>query len=472
VNRTQLVLPCCGSPVPFESKVSRPQSNSSPKSSSHFCQVNVPRIKAPRLLVVSHVWPFPGSAGQQLRVRYTLEAAVRQFQVDFLTFAPLEDQKITAAQIEALGCRPIVLESAESARGVKRLAQSSGSALFMLRTGLKKSNYLIGRVELSPSRIESAVNPRDYDAVLYEYFHAVDSVHLFRAAGVPAILDMHNVLWKSLEQRLNESSRRPAWFKNSHLARYRRREESAWDHYDALIAINRQEYELVQARQRPTQKLFYAPMGTDLSLWPFSWRPAVPLRVAYYGGLGSSHNEAAALRCRHQIMPLIWRRFPEAELWLVGSNPSERLHRLTQDPRVKVTGFVEKIQDIISTMSLVLCPWSGTYGFRSRIVEVMALGVPVVATPAAVDGMQLESGRGLILAESDELMAAGAVELLSAPERLAGQSRLARFEMERLYSLENTYGRLMREVHEWLEARRERRAELVVDPGWQVASGR
>jgi len=104
---------------------------------------------------------------------------------------------------------------------------------------------------------------------------------------------------------------------------------------------------------------------------------------------------------------------------------------------------------------LILCPWSGAYGFRSRIVEVMALGVPLVASPEAVDGMELESGRGIILANSDNAMAERALELLSAPDQLEAQSRLARSEMERLYSLENTYGRLMTELRDWLIRRRE-----------------
>lgn len=388
-------------------------------------------------------------------MRYTIEAAVRKFDVDFLTFAPSAQSKEVGKQLAAFGCRPVILESCLPRSGLKRLARSLASGLFVLRTGLKSSNYAIGKVELSPARIRSAIDPGDYAAVLYEYFHAVDSVPVFQSAGVPAILDMHNVLWKSSEQRLSERTAWPAWFKRASLGRYRRREESSWDQFDALVSINRSEYDLVQARLRPTQKLFYAPMGTDLSRWPACWQPANPPRLAYYGGLGSRHNEAAALRCHDHIMPQIWKRFPDAELWLVGSNPSERLRSLTSDPRVKVTGFVEKVQDVLCTMSVVLCPWSGTYGFRSRIVEVMALGVPVVATPAAVDGMELESGRGIILADSDNALAEKALELLSAPNQLAAQSRLARSEMERLYSLDNTYGRLMTELRDWLAERRD-----------------
>jgi len=410
----------------------------------------------PRLLVISHVLPFPGSAGQQLRVRYTVEAAVRKFEVDFLTFVPSAQREEVGKQLAAFGCRPVILESCLPRRGLQRLASSLASGLFVLRTGMKSSNYTIGKVELTPARIRSAIDPGDYAAVLYEYFHAVESVPVFRSAGVAAILDMHNVLWKSREQRLSEKTAWPAWFKRAFSSRYRRREESSWNQFDALVAINRSEYELVHSRLRPSQKLFYAPMGTDLSRWPACWQPGNPPRLAYYGGLASGHNEAAALRCNEHIMPKIWQRFPDAELWLVGSNPSERLRSLTSDPRVRVTGFVEKVQDVLCTMSLVLCPWSGSYGFRSRIVEVMALGVPVVATPSAVDGMELESGRGIILADSNDAMAEAALKLLSESNWLETQSRLARAEMERLYSLENTYGRLMTELREWLETRKQK----------------
>jgi glycosyltransferase involved in cell wall biosynthesis len=410
-------------------------------------------------LIISHVLPVPGDSGQQLRVRNTVEAAVREFAVDFLTYAPFTRCKEVAGQLATFGCRPIVLASCSPRSGPKRLAHLVASRMFVLRTGMKSSNYNIGKLELSPARIRSAIDPRDYIAVIYEYFHAVDSVPMFQDSGVPTILDMHNVLWKSKEQRLNECKAWPAWFKRTSVRRYRQQEESAWARFDALVAINRSEFNLVQVRQQRNQKLFYAPMGTDLSCWPACWQPATPPRVAYYGGLGSAHNEAAALQCYNSVMPLIWQKFPESELWLVGSNPSVRLRRLAvSDSRIKVTGFVEQVQAVLSTMSLVLCPWSGTYGFRSRLVEVMALGVPVVATPEAVDGMELQSGRGIMLADTNEALANEALRLLADPEQLGIQSRLARAEMERLYSLENTYGRLVRELGQWLDERKDHRS--------------
>jgi len=405
-----------------------------------------------KLLVVSHVWPFPGISGQERRVRHTLEVASGFFDVDFLTFAPASELAETSERLVDLGCRPLVLPSRQSNGLARRLFHTTVSRFYATTKGLKVSNYWIGRLELSPGRIQSAVRGNDYDVVLYEYFHAVNSVCLFRSQGVPTLLDTHNILASSLEQRLKERRHLPAIFKELHLARYRRQEEWAWRQFDGLIAINRNEYQIIQSRKRREQALFYAPMGIDLSRWSHGQQRANPPRVAFYGPSGP-HNEAAALRTHDRVMPGIWKRFPEAEFWMIGSNPSKRLCNLAQDRRVRVTGYVERVQEVLSTMSLVLCPWSGTYGFRSRIVEVMALGIPVVATSQAVDGMELESGQGILLAETDAALADAAVKLLSDAHALKVQSQHARAEMERLYSLDNTYGRLMREIQEWLGRR-------------------
>jgi glycosyltransferase involved in cell wall biosynthesis len=195
-------------------------------------------------------------------------------------------------------------------------------------------------------------------------------------------------------------------------------------------------------------------MGTDLTLWPYSWEPAQPPRLAYYGGLASHHNQQGALRCFNHIMPAIWRKFPQAELWLVGSNPPESLRALASDPRIKVTGYIENVQQVLRTMSAVLCPFTGTYGFRSRLIEVMALGVPVVATPDAVYGMELENRKGMMLGQNDGELARQALQLLGDSAFAHEQSRLAREQMTQLFSIENTYERLMHTLYDWLEIRK------------------
>jgi glycosyltransferase involved in cell wall biosynthesis len=105
-------------------------------------------------------------------------------------------------------------------------------------------------------------------------------------------------------------------------------------------------------------------------------------------------------------------------------------------------------------MSAVICPWSGTYGFRSRLIEVMALGVPVVASPDAVFGMELEEGSGLFLGANGNELAGHVLRLLENPAFAGEQSRLAREQVNRLFSYDNTYIALMDELSLWLRKRK------------------
>ena len=407
-----------------------------------------------RLLVLSYVLPFPGTSGQQQRVSYTLQAARKQFHVTFATsVAPAKEREVRE-KLLAL-CDDVLLLPSRYPRHVAgRAWHKAVGTLRSLTTGLKYSNYIIGELEFPPDRVASMLNGHKFDCVLFEYWHAAESTSVFRRIGTPCLLDMHNILWQDYARDVNASPRAPEFWKSRAIRRYREHEEHAWKKFDGLITINREEHDYVQRQNAGSSSLFYAPMGTDLSLWPYSWTPVQPIRLAYYGGLGSKHNQLDALRCYEKIMPEIWRSFPDAELWLIGSNPPQSLRTLASNPRVKVTGFIKDVQKLLSTMSVVLCPWTGTYGFRSRLIEVMALGVPLVASSDAIYGMELEHGTDLLLGETDHDLASHALRLLNDEQSAVKQSQQARRNVERLYSLNSTYDRLIAELSDWLETNR------------------
>jgi glycosyltransferase involved in cell wall biosynthesis len=400
----------------------------------------------PRLLVVSAVYPFPRNAGQQQRVYYTLKALRNDFHITFLTYAELEQRN--DVEQELLGhCDDVMVLPSTYMRSLpSRIFYKLAGLLYALATGLKVSNYVIGEVEFSLRNLEPALSGRHFDCVLFEYWHAHKATAYFRGRGIPSILDMHDVLWRSYTRQWDARKWMPGWLKDWFIQRYKAREEAAWSAFDMVIAINQDE--LNYARQILGDKavFLYAPMGTDISTWPFCWQPAQPRRVAYYGGLGSPHNQQDALLCYREIMPRIWQEHPDTEFWIVGSKPPDFIRGLARDSRVHVTGFVEQVQDVLKTMSLVLCPWSGTYGFRSRVVEVMSLGVPVAASNDAVYGMGFEVGQGIVLANTPAEIAGLALEWLADEKELNHQSLLARQQMEEKFSYEATYVRLSHEL--------------------------
>ena len=407
-----------------------------------------------RLLVVSHILPVPGSSGQQQRVRYTLEAARPLFHVTLLTYAPAGQQNSVRAELSAYCDASVILPSLYSRTRTEKWRHRIESVAYALATGEKRSNYAMERVEFAPVRVAEVIGESCFDVALFEYWHASGAASVFRNRSIPSVLDMHNVLWKAYDRQLSADRWLPRWLRHLAVERYRRREEQSWREFDGVVAINREEEAYVRGgRLRPGAHVFYAPMGVDLGRWPYGWRPERPVRIGFYGGLGSPENQDGALRCHQVIMPRVWQRFPDAELWLVGSDPSPRLQALSKDPRVKVTGFVRDVAETLTTMSCVVCPWSGTYGFRSRLVEVMSLGVPTVASRDAVRGMELEHRGGVLLADDDEGLARLVLELLEDEAVAREQGWRGRARIEKLFTVANTYGRWMGELKEWLLTR-------------------
>jgi polysaccharide biosynthesis protein PslH len=400
-----------------------------------------------RLLVISGVKPFPRQSGQQQRVYNKLKALQPFFEITFLTFARSNEIEKTRQNLLSLVDHAVVIPSSVQLNFYARMRTKVASYLYVLRTGLKSSNYLLGQLELSPARIKASCQPQNFDLVVYEYWHTFTSTEYFRNQGVPCVLDMHDILWHSYQKQLETTPFLPSWWKRWALKQYRSHEEQAWRVYDALIAINVAESAYASRILEGNVPIFNAPMGADLDEWPYVWAPANPPRIAYYGGLGNPNNQKEAIRCYERIMPTIWQERPDTEFWLIGSNPSKTLIQLQQqDVRVKVTGYVERVQDVLKTMTMVLCPFSATFGFRSRLIEAMALGIPIVATPDAVYGMEITSGQGVFLHDSDKAMALACLDLLRESNFAEQQSKAARAQVEARFSFGTTYGQLAKDL--------------------------
>jgi len=363
--------------------------------------------KKSRLLVISKVYPFPGESGQQMRVRYSLESLRNDFHITFFSTSPKSQIEVVKKEISKYVDESIIIPTKFDGIIIKTIYRIIG-LIWMILTGLKFSNFIVSKIDFTTKRLESELAGKEYDIVLYEYWHSYKTIEYFIKKNVPTILDMHNILWQSYKSQLDLKSWIPGVCKERLVNRYKRYEESAWTLFNGLIAINKKEFCYVNDVTHNQKNNIYIPMGIDLSKWSVERAPAQPPRIGYYGGLGSSHNQRDALKCYKDIMPLVWEEYSDAELWLIGSNPPNHLKELNKhDSRIHVTGYVRNVAEILKTMTVMVLPWEGTYGFRSRMIEMMALGLPIVTTEQAIDGMNISENTGLIISENNNQFVKG-----------------------------------------------------------------
>jgi polysaccharide biosynthesis protein PslH len=146
--------------------------------------------------------------------------------------------------------------------------------------------------------------------------------------------------------------------------------------------------------------------------------------------LGDMHNpvyrDAAHYLCR-RILPRVRRRLPAAEALIIGPGNARFLRGLSLMPNVHVSGGLSGFQNALVDAQVVVCPLRADAGFQVSVVEAMACGKPVIASPLVVESMGLRPDAPVLVAETADDYAERAVSLLQQPrvaEGIGGRSRL------------------------------------------------
>ncbi len=168
-----------------------------------------------------------------------------------------------------------------------------------------------------------------------------------------------------------------------------------------------------------------------LSPLPSASRP----RLAFSGDLNNpAHRDAALYLCR-RIMPRVRRGIAGAEAVVIGPGNARFLRGLAGLPGVHVTGHAPAFQHPLAEAQVVLSPLRADAGFPVHVVEAMACGKPVIASPLVVDGLGLRASDPILAAEAAWEFADRAAALLQHPhlaESLGGRGRrlvLERFDL-------------------------------------------
>ncbi len=134
------------------------------------------------------------------------------------------------------------------------------------------------------------------------------------------------------------------------------------------------------------------PNGVDLDVWhreTSSLGPAIVLT----GAMDYPPNADAAIQLATMILPLVQREAPEAEVLLVGRDPAPEVLALADLPGVTVTGFVDDVRPYLERAAVFAAPIRFGAGIQNKVLEAMAMEVPVVASPLAADGLRTVDGR-------------------------------------------------------------------------------
>jgi sugar transferase (PEP-CTERM/EpsH1 system associated) len=254
-------------------------------------------------------------------------------------------------------------------------------------------------VSLSPS-----MKQRLHDILARETFDLVHIEHLRAArlvaslpAGMPRLFDAVDSISLLLERTLRSSH---SLFQRvialAELGRTRRFEARMLNQFPRTIVTSPEDQAFLQ-RLSHGAHIGVVPNGVDLEYFRPLAEQRQPATLVFSGKMSYHANVTAALYFAREIFPRIVASRSDARLCIVGSRPPRVVRDLARHRAISVVGHVPDIRPYVGRASVAVCPMVVKVGIQNKLLEAMAMGVPTVATPAALTGIDAIAGQDVLL---------------------------------------------------------------------------
>lgn len=253
------------------------------------------------------------------------------------------------------------------------------------------------------------------------------ALYLDTLASVPTVLAPHDSLTLQVQQRIAHApDARERLLARVQLPKMQRYETSYYPRATRVCVVTRREQDYLRGLV-PSLAVRVIPNGIDSNYFAPTLVPVTLHSLAFLGVMDYVPNQAAVLYFVRDVLPRIWLELPDATFTIIGRNPTLAIRALARDSRIRVTGTVDDVRPFLAAASVVVCPMLEAGGIKNKLLEALAMGKAVVATPQAADGIDMHDGAELILARGAQAFSACCIDLLrdeQARIRLGANARV------------------------------------------------
>ncbi len=373
-----------------------------------------------KILFISHRIPYPPNKGDKLRAFHIIKHLAQKHRITLLSFLDAPHEAKHVRDLE------------EYCSSVSTLQRSPWRSRWQTISYLAKNLPLTLGSFYSPrfkQLVEEKLQQDKYDLIFV--FSSAMAQYVADYQGCPKILDMVD----ADSEKWRQYARYAPWWKamvyRLEGKRLRAYEREIAAHFEVCTVVTSQEQRILKDII-PPDKLRVVKNGAKLPpAQNLSREKAHEPSLLFIGGMFYFAYIDGILHFCQKSLPLIKKRFYRLKFYIVGARPAPAIRRLAQDEQIEVTGHVLKVEPYLEKAWVYVVPLRMAPGIQNKILEAMAHELPVVATSAAVSGIEAEPGRDLLVADSPADFAA-AVNKLLGDEQLRQQigSRARRFVEE------------------------------------------
>jgi glycosyltransferase involved in cell wall biosynthesis len=357
------------------------------------------------LLFLSWDCPWPPYSGAALRTFGLLGQITREFPVDLVL---LTRRPLSAAQTETLE---------KITRSMTRIPLRDVSPSDRVRTLLTmlRSRYPYHSALLEASlKDDSDLRRRiiDFPGVVFtSQGHWGALVYHRRASNwILNQCDADVEFWRAYAQQISNPAIKALAVGNYQLSR--RHFPRIYANVGRIISVCEEDRRLT-LDLAPTAQIDIIENGVDCSHFsPSRAATSKPASRLLFTGSSATRNQAALHDFAKHIFPLIRRKISDVELIVAGDFSPAAQSRFRRYRDIRFTGRVDDIRPFFNQSDVFIAPFRDTHGSKLKVGEAMAMGMPIVSTPAGVRGFALTDGDSVLIGRSPLQFAENVIQIL------------------------------------------------------------
>jgi len=338
-----------------------------------------------RLLFIAHRVPYPPDKGERVRALHELRALAERFRVTVAALAHTDGDAATAREL-GRWCQEVLTAKAGGGTALVRgaIALAAGRSV---TEGYFRSPAL-ERAIAEEARREPFDLVFGYSSSTLPYVLTVPA-----KARVMDLVDADSAKWSAYAGAARWPRR---WLYRREARGVDALERRAVQRCDAVFVVSEAEK---RALGLPGEKVMVIGNGVDTEYFRPMDRPPGPPSLVFTGTMDYRPNVDGVCWFVREVWPELKRRVPDLTFTIVGRDPAAEVRRLAEVPGVAVTGTVPDVRPYLAAATVVVVPLRIARGIQNKVLEAMAMGRAVVASPPALEGLDVAAGREVLRAD-------------------------------------------------------------------------
>jgi sugar transferase (PEP-CTERM/EpsH1 system associated) len=380
-----------------------------------------------KILATLSRFPYPGNKGDKLRAFHQLRYLAQENEVHLFC---LSDEKVAPEHIKYL----------EEIFASVHIFQLSKFKVFsrLVFNLFKKTPFQIAYFT-DPKAVQQLKQLKDKlqpDLIFCQLARMAEYVR--HQDGVEKFIDYQDAFSKGLQRRLKHNGWFKRFFIQMEFERLRKYEVDIFNDFDRHAIISMQDANFFPSEQR--NKLAIVPNGIDSDYFNSAGLEK-KYDLLFTGNMQYEPNVNCVHYIVSKVLPHLHDKYPNLFLLAAGVSPAASLRR-AEGNQLKLTGWVDDLRVYYDQSRIFIAPLQISIGMQNKILEAMAMGLPVITSTLSNNPIGAKHGRDLIVADTPFDCAAAIDQLLSDPNMAKEIGENARRFIEKKFKWEKQNARL------------------------------